>query len=153
MEKAMTNFEIQYLGTQYLLVVVTAVFYFILVRNEKRRTDKIELDELKRSFKVRFRNAGNAAGLLQVVGQSLRKSHPSKVIDIVKAYSELIYEEPGLRLPDIDKFLENMDHVEAGLWPEAWPAKSGIFKYVEKDKKRWRCIPKIFKKSTSRNLK
>lgn len=128
LDKPMTNFEMQYLFTQYGILVVTIFFYFMLVRNDNQREKRaIEL-EIKQWCKHIFRATGGTGGLLQTAGERVRTRYPSRIKLILVAYDELLVEEPNLGLPSLSKFLELMEMVERGHWPSSGAMMSGKFK-------------------------
>lgn len=67
-----------------------------------------------------FRSAGNAGGMLQSVGSSLRDRFPGSVPLILAAYEQLRNQEPALNMPPTVKFVELMNmrtQEEAKHWP------------------------------------
>ena len=121
----MSNFETQYLVTQYLLLFATVGFYSKLVYNESTRERQAKDAAVIHWCKCVYRSTGNAPGLVQMAGSRVRDRYPKKMDLILTAYDEILVEEPGLKLPSMYQFLEYMRGYEKGLWPEPHLANNG----------------------------
>ena len=87
----------------------------LLIKQEEERKNA----RIKEWCKNAFKNGGNAGGVIQTTGSSLRRRFNDKIPLIVEAYEELQNEEPGLKFPPTHKFLETMAGIENGQWPPA----------------------------------
>ncbi len=125
----MTNFETQYLVTQYGLLAATLIFYGKLVVNDSNREKRAIEGEIKSWCKCVIRSGASSPGELQRAGQKVRERYPDRMNLILIAYDELFVEEISLKLPALYKFLELMDGVERNKWPAAGLAMSGKLKY------------------------
>lgn len=128
MEKAMSSFEVQYLFTQYgvlvlqvVLIFVTIYFYRKLVANDNQREKRAVENIIKHWCKCVFRTV-DSPGTLQLAGQKVRARFPGQMKLILAAYDELSVEEPSRYRPVMYKFLEAMSLVEADMWPSSGDA-------------------------------
>ena len=124
----MSNFEIQYLATQYGLLAATIFFYRKLIKNDNQREQRTVETEVKKWCKCVLRSGSGSPGELQRAGQKARERFPEDINLILQSYDELLVEEPNLKLPALYKFLENMEGIEKGKWPESSKAFTGKLK-------------------------
>lgn len=87
----------------------------LLIQQELARGD----EAIKLWCKNAFRSHGDSPGRRQSTGTSLRQRFPTSVPLIIKAYEELLNQEPNLKLPSLYDFLREMNGDEPGKWPEA----------------------------------
>lgn len=127
----MSNFETQYLVTQYGLLATTLFFYWKLVANDNAREKRSTNAAMRHWCKCVLRSGAGSPGELQRAGQTVRERFPDRINLILTAYEELRVEEPQLKLPVMYKFLESMDGIESGKWPSAGLAMSGKLKFWE----------------------
>ena len=120
----------QTIGT-WLLGVIGAFFIYrqteVMKRQSEIQSRQAELsleisnnNEIINWCKNAFRSAGNAGGMLQSVGTSLRDRFPNSVPLILMAYEQLRNQEPGLNMPTTVKFVELMNMLseeERKHWP------------------------------------
>lgn len=124
----MTNFEIQYLFTQYgvlvlqvVLIFSTVYFYRKLVANDNQREKRAVENEIKHWCKCVFRSV-DSPGALQRAGLKVRERFPKHIKLILISYDELSVEEPSNQRPVMYKFLEAMNQIEAEQWPSSGDA-------------------------------
>lgn len=131
----MSSFEIQYLVTQYGLLLgqlgiigVTVYFYRKLVANDNLREERARADHIKHICKCLFRTGKNSPGEMQRAGQTARERYPGDMDLILIAYDELRVEEPTLKLDSLSDFLGLMNLCEDGMWPLKAEAMAGRLK-------------------------
>ncbi len=139
----MSSFEIQYLFTQYglllsgvCLLIATVYFYRQLVKNDNERNRRALETDIKRWCKTVLMTGKDSPGALQRAGSNARERYPQRINLILEAYEDLLTERPELGLPALYKFLESMDGNEPGKWPSWGDAMSGKLQKTFGEKQR-----------------